>query len=30
MYKNKKFIYLGVYETAEEAYLAYKKAKNEY
>ncbi|HAR7072747.1 TPA: AP2 domain-containing protein [Staphylococcus aureus] len=30
LYKNKKFIYLGVYETAEEAYLAYKKAKNEY
>ena len=29
-YKNKKFIYLGVYETAEEAHLAYKKAKNEY
>lgn len=30
LYKNKKFIYLGVYETAEEAHLAYKKAKNEY
>lgn len=30
LYKNKKFIYLGVYETAEEAHLAYEKAKNEY
>lgn len=30
LYKNKKFIYLGVYETAKEAHLAYEKAKDEY
>ncbi|MDU4448437.1 MAG: AP2 domain-containing protein [Staphylococcus lugdunensis] len=27
LYKNKEFIYLGVFETAEEAYKAYLKAK---
>ncbi|MEB6244675.1 AP2/ERF family transcription factor [Staphylococcus xylosus] len=30
LYKDKKFIYLGLYETAEKAYEAYLKAKNEY
>ncbi|WP_432717822.1 AP2 domain-containing protein [Staphylococcus equorum] len=30
LYKNKKFIYLGLYETAEDAYNAYLTAKNKY
>lgn len=30
LYKNKKFIYLGVFDTPEMAYDAYLKAKNEY
>lgn len=30
LYKNKKFIYLGVYDTPESAYAAYLKAKKEY
>lgn len=30
LYKNKKFIYLGIFDTAEDAHLAYEKAKNEH
>ena len=29
LYKNKKFVYLGLYDTPEEAYQVYLKAKNE-